>query len=52
VYGFFATSFVLFYLGTQTLPDRTALDKSFYVWISLFSLFHISVFWSFMADTF
>ncbi|MDG2411649.1 MAG: MFS transporter, partial [Halioglobus sp.] len=24
----------------------------FYIWISLFSLFHISVFWSFMADTF
>jgi AAA family ATP:ADP antiporter len=52
VYGFFATSFVLFYLGTQSLADRTLLDKSFYVWISLFSLFHISVFWSFMADTF
>ena len=52
VYGFFATSFVLFYLGTLALADRTLLDKSFYVWISLFSLFHISVFWSFMADTF
>ena len=52
VYGFFAFSFVLFYLGTQWAADRTALDKSFYVWISLFSLFHISVFWSFMADTF
>jgi AAA family ATP:ADP antiporter len=52
VYSFFAASFLLFYLGTQTLADRTLLDKSFYVWISLFSLFHISVFWSFMADTF
>jgi ATP:ADP antiporter, AAA family len=52
VYGLFAASFLLFYLGTQTLPDRTLLDKAFYVWISLFSLFHISVFWSFMADTF
>ena len=52
VYGFFATSFVLFYLGTQSLADRVLLDKSFYVWISLFSLFHISVFWAFMADTF
>lgn len=52
VYGFFAISFILFYLGTQGLADRTLLDKSFYVWISLFSLFHISVFWSFMADTF
>ena len=52
VYGFFAISFVLFYIGTQTLSDLTLIDKSFYVWISLFSLFHISVFWSLMADTF
>jgi len=52
VYGFFAFSFVLFYLGTQSLTDRVLLDKSFYLWISVFSLFHISVFWSFMADTF
>jgi AAA family ATP:ADP antiporter len=52
VYGFFAASFVLFYLGTQSAGDRQLLDKAFYVWISVFSLFHISVFWSFMADTF
>lgn len=52
VYGFFALSFVLFYLGTQAFAERTLIDKSFYVWISLFALFHISVFWSFMADTF
>jgi AAA family ATP:ADP antiporter len=52
VYSFFAVSFVLFYVGSQLLPERTLLDKSFYVWVSVFSLFHISVFWSFMADTF
>jgi len=52
VYTFFAATFVLFYIGTQVLDDRTVLDKSFYVWISVFSLFHISVFWSFMSDTF
>jgi len=52
VYGMFAVSFVLFYLGTQALTDRVLLDKAFYLWISVFSLFHISVFWSFMADTF
>tara|TARA_R110000823_G_scaffold119998_17_gene244507 strand:+ start:6294 stop:7628 length:1335 start_codon:yes stop_codon:yes gene_type:complete len=52
VYGFFAASFVFFYLSTQVLTDRVLLDKSFYVWVSLFSLFHISVFWSLMADTF
>ena len=52
VYGLFALSFVLFYLGNQLLTDRVILDKAFYLWISVFSLFHISVFWSFMADTF
>ncbi|CAA6819397.1 MAG: transporter, putative, partial [uncultured Thiotrichaceae bacterium] len=52
VYAFFALSFVLFYIGTQTLEDVTLVDKSFYVWVSVFSLFHISVFWSLMADIF
>lgn len=52
VYGFFAATFVLFYLGGTALPAVDNLDKAFYVWISVFSLFHISVFWSFMADTF
>ncbi len=52
VYGFFAVSFVAFYLGSQMLSERTLLDKSFYVWISVFSLFHVSVFWSFMSDLF
>jgi AAA family ATP:ADP antiporter len=70
VYGFYAVTFVLFYLGSSfavnftvdiPLPfgrsiafviDNVFLDKSFYVWVSLFSLFHLSVFWSFMADLF
>ncbi len=52
VYGFFALSFLVFYGGTQVVADRTLVDKAFYVWVSVFSLFHISVFWSFMADLF
>jgi AAA family ATP:ADP antiporter len=52
VYGFFAFSFLMFYLGSQLLGNPVLLDKSFYVWISVFSLFHVSVFWSFMADLF
>jgi AAA family ATP:ADP antiporter len=52
VYAFFALSFLLFYVSTQISGDRELIDKSFYVWISVFSLFHISVFWSFMADLF
>ena len=45
-------TFALFYFGSSFVTDRVLLDKSFYVWVSLFSLFHLSVFWSFMADTF
>lgn len=52
VYGFFAASFLLFYVGTSFLSDPVLVDKSFYVWLSVFSLFHLSVFWSYMADLF
>lgn len=52
VYAFFAVSFACFYIATHVFDNQTLLDKSFYVWLSVFSLFHISVFWSLMADTF
>jgi AAA family ATP:ADP antiporter len=52
VYSFFALSFVLFYVGASSLTNSEFVDKAFYLWISLFSLFHISVFWSLMADLF
>jgi len=52
VYAFFAVTFVAFYFGASSVESRVLLDKSFYVWVSLFSLFHVSVFWSFMADIF
>jgi AAA family ATP:ADP antiporter len=52
MYGIFALSFVIFYLLASASADRTLVDKSFYVWVSVFSLFHISVFWSFMSDLF
>jgi AAA family ATP:ADP antiporter len=52
VYGFFAFSFLAFYFGSATVEDAVYIEKSFYVWISVFSLFHISVFWSLMSDVF
>ncbi len=52
MYAIFALTFVVFYLLASTAADRTLVDKSFYVWVSVFSLFHISVFWSFMSDLF
>ena len=52
MYGFFAITFIVFYALASAFADRTLIDKSFYVWVSVFSLFHISVFWSFMSDLF
>ena len=51
VYGFFAASFVAFYF-LESFVGRAMLDKIFYLWVSVFALFHVSVFWSFMADIF
>jgi AAA family ATP:ADP antiporter len=52
VYGFFAASFALFYVGARAFEDVAYIEKAFFVWISLFSLFHVSVFWSLMSDIF
>jgi AAA family ATP:ADP antiporter len=52
VYAFFAASFLAFYFGISTLADGVLIDKAFYLWVSVFSLFHVSVFWSFMSDLF
>jgi AAA family ATP:ADP antiporter len=50
LYGFFALSFTGFALGSGAVADTVLVHKAFYVWVSVFSLFHVSVFWSFMAD--
>lgn len=52
VYVFFATTFAVFYFGSTFVADSTLVDKVFYVWLSVFSLFHVSVFWSFMSGLF
>ena len=52
VYALFSASFLAYYFGSGLVADRTLLDKIFYLWVSVFSLFHVSVFWSLMSDTF
>jgi len=52
IYLFFAASFLIFYLMVQGSENAVLVDKSFYLWVSVFALFHVSVFWSLMADTF
>jgi len=50
VYVFFTLTFFAFYLAAMTVEDRGIVNAAYYVWVSVFSLFHVSVFWSFMAD--
>ena len=52
MYGIFAGSFIIFYVLGSIYEDRILIDKALYVWVSVFSLFHISVFWSFMSELF
>lgn len=52
MYGIFAGSFIIFYVLGSIYEDSILIDKAFYVWVSVFSLFHISVFWSFMSELF
>lgn len=50
VYTFFALTFVGFYVAGYTLGENNDLvNRAYYVWISVFSLYHLSVFWTFMS---
>jgi AAA family ATP:ADP antiporter len=49
-YLFFAASFVAFALGIWRAADDVWLGRGFYVWLSMFTLFVVSIGWSFMAD--
>jgi len=49
VYAFFAATFVGFYILGTTLQDNDLVNRAYYVWLSVFSLYHLSVFWTFMS---
>nr|WP_254601936.1 MFS transporter [Cupriavidus taiwanensis] len=52
VYAFFIANLLAFALATRALPDNVWLARVFYVWLSVFNLFVVSVAWSLMADVF
>lgn len=52
VFIFFALSFVAIFGLFKAGFDTALLGKVFYVWSSVFALFHISVFWSFTAQAY
>lgn len=50
VFVFFAMTFIGIFVAYRSGVSVTFLGKTFYVWTSVFSLFHISVFWSFISQ--
>ena len=52
IYLFFVLNLIGFFTALQTGSDLTTLAPIFFVWVSVFNLFIVSVFWSFMADVF
>ncbi len=53
VYAFFALTFVGFWIAGNIYGNSNDMtNRAFYVWLSVFSLFHLSVFWTFMSGVY
>jgi len=50
VYHFFVVNLAIFWVLLTLGVERQTVARVFFVWISVFVLFAVSVFWSFMAD--
>jgi AAA family ATP:ADP antiporter len=53
-YRFFTLNILIFFALFETLEGaaRVGVARAFYIWVSVFNLFVVSVFWGFMADVF
>jgi AAA family ATP:ADP antiporter len=52
IYVFFVAQLLGFWLMFRIAADDAPTARVFFVWVSVFNLFVVSVFWSFMADLF
>lgn len=52
VYAFFIGHLLLFFVAMTSQWHPEWIARAFFVWLSVFNLFVVSVFWSFMADVF
>jgi AAA family ATP:ADP antiporter len=50
VYHFFVANLAVFWLLLTLDVEKQTVARVFFVWVSVFVLFAVSVFWSFMAD--
>jgi ATP:ADP antiporter, AAA family len=52
VYHFFVANLALFWVLLTLDVEKVIVARVFFVWLSVFNLFAVAVFWSFMADLF
>jgi AAA family ATP:ADP antiporter len=52
IYLFFSVQLGLFAIGFRGEDPGIWVQRAFFVWLSVFNLFVVSIFWSFMADIF
>lgn len=52
VYIFFLANILSFFVLFKTGVSQVYVARAFYVWVSVYNLFVISVFWSFMSEIF
>jgi ATP:ADP antiporter, AAA family len=52
VYHFFVANLAVFWLALTLRFETAIVARVFFVWVSVFNLFAVAVFWSFMADLF
>src|SRR5690606_2624994 len=51
-YRFFIVNLLIFFVVFRIIPEENSvwIGRIFFIWVSVFNLFVISVFWSFMTD--
>ncbi len=52
VYGFFITNLIAFHFAMRSGPVSLATAATFFIWLSVFNLFVVSLFWSTASDVF
>ncbi len=54
VYLFFMTNMLAFFIAMKMVPDtgQLLLGRIFYIWVSVYNMWAVSLFWAFMADGF
>ena len=54
VYFFFMANMLMFYMAMKAIPPegQLLLGRVFYVWVSVYNMWAVSLFWAFMADSF